>query len=247
MIRRRSRRGFSVVEVIIAASLAIGLGLVVATAISSSSASSKNAISRAAAAEEVRGINDVVARYVRGAVRKPKCTLPANATTFSSCLVPDEDGETLQAASPSSITMLVYPDGANISGANAPAPEKIVVRTEEAAGRSVSLLVETYVPTNGFYDAAYPSSPTEVLRQVVLIPPKLAGLCTQSFRPALEVFSFLDDDGLPVTALTTPQDLAKVSVVKFDPQVRVLVQGESCPRIISSPVFLTLPVRGFGR
>jgi len=249
LTRRRSRSGFSVVEVLIAASLSIGLGLLVSTAITSSSAASKNAITRAAASQEVRQINDIAARYVRGAVRTPKCSLPATgAQSLSSCLVPAENGEMLIAASSSSVTLLAYPEGANITGGNAPTPEKVVLRAVQESDGSVSLRVEAYAHSGGgFYNATYPATPTRILRVVTLATPKVANLCTSGLRPAVEVFSFLDDAGAPVTSLASEADRARVSVIKFDPQVRVMVQGETCPRIVSSPVFLTLPSRGFGR
>lgn len=249
LVFRRRRSGFSVVEVLIAASLSIGLGLMVATAITSSSASSKNAITRATASEEVRQINEIAARYVRGAVRSPKCSLPTTgAQSFSSCLVPAENGELLLAASSSSITLLAYPQGANAASGNAPAPERIVLRAVQEANGSVALLAEAYAPSGGgFYNASYPSTPTRTLRSVTLAAPKVANLCTTGLRPAVDVFSFLDDAGAPVTTLAAEADRARVSVIKFDPQVRVAVQGETCPRIVSSPVFLTLPSRGFGR
>jgi type II secretory pathway pseudopilin PulG len=250
--RSRRRRGFSVVEVLIAASLAIGLGAMVATAIASSSASSKNAITRAAAAQEVRQVNEIAARYVRGAVRSPKCLLPANgAQSFSSCLVPSDNGEMLLAASASSITLLVYPQGANALDKNAPAPEKVTLKAEQAADGSVSLYVYADPPSGGsFYDASYPATPTRLVRSVTLVPPKVAAVsgCTPPITSATFVFSFLDDAGSPVTGNFSESGVrARVAVIKFDPQVRVLVQGETCPRLISSPVFLTLPSRGFGR
>jgi len=244
---RRSRRGFSVIEVLIAASLAVGLGLVVSAAIASSSSSSKDAIDRADAAEAVRQVNDVVSRYVRAAVREPVCTLPQTAVSFAECLVPGEAGAILQAASPTGITLLAYPAGsAGQAGVQEPEPpRKVVVRAEQAVDGSVTLLVESFSPSAGFYNASYPTSPTEVLRQAVLLPPGLVGACPG--RDAREVFSFLAADGTPVTALAGESDLAKVAVVKFDPQVRVRVEGEECPRVVSSPVFLSLPARGFGR
>ena len=249
--RPRRRKGFSVVEVLIAASLAVGLGAMVATAIASSSSSSKNAITRAAASQEVRQVNEIAARYVRGAVRTPKCSLPATgAQSFSSCLVPSDTGEMLLAASASSITLLVYPQGANVSGGNAPAPEKVTLKAEQAADGSVSLYVYADPPSGGsFYDASYPVIPTRLVRSVTLVPPKIAAVtgCTPPITAATSVFSFLDDVGAPVVAPANASDRARVSVVKFDPQVRVVVQGEACPRIVSSPVFLTLPSRGFGR
>lgn len=246
--RHRLRSGFSVVEVLIAASLSIGLGMMVAAAIASSSASSKNAITRASAAQEVRQINEIAGRYVRGAVRTPKCLVPANATSFASCLVPAETGVMLVAASPSSITLLAYPEGANVTGSGAPAPDRIVLRAVEEADGSVSLRAEAYAPSgNGFYGATYGTSPTSTLRVVTLAVPKVANLCTTGLRPAVDVFSFMDDTGAPVASLGSELDRERVSVIKFDPQVRVPVQGEDCPRIVSSPVFLTLPSRGFGR
>lgn len=249
LVRRRSRSGFSVVEVLVAASLSIGLGLLVATAIASSSASSKNAITRASASQEVRQVNEIAGRYVRGAVRTPKCSVPSNASSFGSCLVPAESGELLLAgASSSSIALLVYPQGANVAGSTAPPPEKVVLRAAQEADGSVVLRVEAYAHSGGgFYDAQYPTVPTRTLRVVTLATPKVANLCTSGLRPAVEVFSFLDDAGAPVTGLASATDRARVSVIKFDPQVRVAVQGEACPRIVSSPVFLTLPSRGFGR
>ena len=249
--RPRHRKGFSVVEVLIAASLAIGLGAMVATAIASSSSSSKNAITRAAAAQEVRQVNEIAARYVRGAVRAPKCSLPATATSFSSCLVTSDTGELLLSASASSITLLVYPQGANVSGGNAPAPEKVTLKAEQASDGSVSLYVYADPPSGGsFYDASYPSTPTSVVRSVTLVPPNVAAVagCNPPISLATSVFSFLNPDGAPLTGnFTDPAVRANVAVIKFDPQVRVVVQGEACPRIVSSPVFLTLPSRGFGR
>lgn len=245
---RRSRSAFSVVEVLIAASLSIGLGLLVATAITTSSASSKNAIVRATASQDVRQINEIAARYVRGAVRSPKCSLPSNATSFASCLVPSDTGAMLLAASASSITLLAYPDGANAASGNAPAPEQVVLRAVQENDGSVALRVEAFAASGGgFYNATYPATPTRTLRVVTLAAPKVANLCTTGLRPALDVFSFLDDAGSPVTSFASDADRSRVSVIKFDPQVRVPVQGETCPRIVSSPVFLTLPSKGFGR
>jgi hypothetical protein len=249
--RRRSRSGFSVVEVLIAASLSIGLGAMVAAAIASSSASSKNAITRASASQEVRQINEIAARYVRGAVRTPKCLLPATgAQSLSSCLVPADNGEMLVAASSSSITLLSYPEGVNVTSGTAPPPEKIVLRAVQETDGSVALRVESYkaLDLTKIYGAQYDANtPTSTLRVVTLAVPKVANLCTTGLRPAVDVFSFLDDTGAPVTSLATVADRERVSVIKFDPQVRVPVQGEDCPRIVSSPVFLTLPSRGFGR
>lgn len=246
------RKGFSVVEVLIAASLAVGLGAMVATAIASSSSSSKNAITRAAASQEVRQVNEIAARYVRGAVRKPKCLVPADAQSFSSCLVSAETGDLLvELPSPSSITLLVYPQGANVSGGNAPAPEKVTMKAERAADGSVSLYVYADPPSGGgFYNASYPATPTRLVRSVTLVPPKIAAVtgCTPPITSATSVFSFLDNAGAPVTGDFTDQSVrTRVAVIKFDPQVRVMVQGEACPRIVSSPVFLTLPSKGFGR
>jgi hypothetical protein len=252
------RKGFSVVEVLIAASLAIGLGMVVSVAIASSSSSSKDAITRAAAAEEVRRLNDLVARYVQAGVALPTCLEPASTSLpFASCLVPGQSGQVLEVASANKIVFFSYPEGP-VSGSNGPLPpEKVTVEvTRNTADGAVTLTVSSVsIPSsaNAYYVASSAYSGTaEVLRATTLVSPKVAAAATAcpsattttlapSSTDATSVFSFFDANGV---ATTEP---AQVSVIAFDPRVKVLVADEACPRTVSSPVFLTLPSQGFGR
>jgi hypothetical protein len=259
-MRRFRRRGFSVVEVIIAASLAVGLGMVVSVAIASSSSSSKDAITRADAAEEVRRLNDLVTRYVQAGVALPTClepTPPPEGLPFASCLVPGQNGQVLESASPDKIVFFSYPEGP-VSGSNGPLPpEKVTVEvTRNTADGSVTLTVSSLsIPssTNAYYVASSAYSGTaEVLRATTLVTPKVAAAvaaCPSSTTTtvaaagtsATNVFSFFDSNGVATT------EAAKVSVIAFDPRVKVLVADEACPRTVSSPAFLTLPSQGFGR
>jgi type II secretory pathway pseudopilin PulG len=249
----RRSRGFSVIEVIVAMSLAAGLGMVVATVIASSTAASKDAIARADASEDVRTLNDLLARFVQAGVRKPECLQPDNRNaaplTFAACIVPGQGGDVLETASAEKIVFYSYPDAS--AGPAAPrAPDKVTVETSrDAATNAVTLTVSAQSPDDAtiFYVGAGGYGSPRILRTVILLSPTVAALegaaCPppSGTPPSTQVFAFFDAEGSSTT------DPSKVSVVAFDPRVKVVQTGETCPRTVSSPVYLAFPSQGFGR
>jgi hypothetical protein len=114
---------------------------------------------------------------------------------------------------------------------------------------AVSLTVAEFAPSSpDYFTPAYPAVPSNTLRRSTLVSPKLAGLCTTSLPDPTKVFSFYDAQGNQLSALPlSASDLEKVTVIAFDPQVRVPVRNEPCPRLVASSIMIGLPVKGFGR
>lgn len=254
LVTARCRRGFSVLEVLVAAALSLGLGAIVATVITSSSSASRDAIARADAAEEIRSLNDLLTRYVQAGVRRPECLNPDSLRSgtplpFASCIVPGPGGDVLESVAADKIVFYSYPEG--VVSSTPRSPEKVTVETSrDASTGAVTLTVSAQAVTNGdlFYVGNDSSlySPARVLRSVTLVSPTVAAFDSVCPPPAgtpasRDVFSFFDANASPTS------DPSKVAVVVFDPRAKVSLTGETCPRLVSSPLYLAFPSQGFGR
>lgn len=253
LVAARHRRGFSVLEVLVAAMLSLGLGAIVATVITASSSASRDAIARADAAEEIRSLNDLLTRYVQAGVRKPVCLKPDSLVTrtnlsFASCIIPGTGGNILESVAADKIVFYSYPGGVVSSPPRA--PEKVTVETsrDDATG-AVTLTVRAQAVTNDLFYVGDDSSvyaPPRVLRAVTLVTPAVAAfdsVCPPApgIPASRDVFSFFDANA------STTSDPSKVAVVVFDPRAKVPLTGETCPRLVSSPLYLAFPSQGFGR
>lgn len=229
-VMSRRRRGFTIIEIIVASTLSAVLGLGIASVLVSSANVSKVTVVKADAEQQVRELGQNLVRFVRSAVPPRRCASPTGASA-SGCFVVVTDGSPFVTATPDQIVFYAYVDGNADSLA---APDKVTVRRVTTVENAVVLEVLRDRPAPGVtYTETWRSGGTvELVRRLVLRKP------SSSPPPPADLFTFLDMEG----AVTS--SAAEIAVVVFSPQVRVLLDGTE--RVFGSPVFIALPSRGFG-
>lgn len=231
MFTQRRRRGFTLIEIVIASTLSAVLGLAIAAVLVSSARVSKVTVMKATTEQQVRDLNQNVVRFVRSAVSPRRCLSPAANTPASSCLVVVADSSPFVGQPTSNqIVFYAYTDAA----ANPlSAPDRVTIKTVgPAADNAVTLEVWVERAAVSYTESWRSRGAPEINRRLVLSKP------SSTTPPLTSLFTFLDTKGAVTTA---PSEIA---VVVFSPQVRVTVEANE--RIFGSPVFIALPTKGFG-
>jgi type II secretory pathway pseudopilin PulG len=231
MSTRLTRRGFTIIEIVVASTLSAMLGLAIASVLVSSAKVSKVTVLKAASEQQVRELSQNVVRFVRSAVPPRRCSSPVGAPA-SGCLVVVTDGSPFVGTQTADqIVFYAYTDAG--AGPLA-APDKVRVVRVATADNAVVLEVYKERPANGVtYTEAWRGSGTqELVRSLVLSKP------SSTPPPRTDLFVFLDANGSATTTTT------EIAVVVFNPQVRVML--DDVERIFGSPVFIALPSKGFG-
>lgn len=224
----RRTRGFTVIEIIVAATLSAVLGLAIASVLVSSSSLSKLTLTKASAEQQVRDLNQTVVRYVRSAAPRGRCLSPAGPT--SSCLVVGEESSPFASVEPSRLVFYAYTSDRPAVSSRQLAPDRVTIEAI-LVDTAVVLEVKVERATSGYTDT-WTGESARVARRVVLAQPS-------DRAPALpQLFTFLDLRGQATTTLE------EIAVVVFDPQVRVEVDGTD--RVFGAPVFVAIPSKGFG-
>lgn len=227
----RTRRGSTIIEIIVASTLSAVLGLAIASVLVSSAKVSKVTVIKAEAEQQVRDLSQNVVRFARSAVPPRRCASPVSAPA-AGCFVVVTDGSPFVGQPTSDqVTFYAYTDS---DADPLAAPDKVtVVRVVSADNAAVLEVYRERPATDVTYTESWRSGgPPELIRRLVLAKP------SGSPPPSTDLFTFLDNEG---TVTTVPSEIA---VIVFNPQVRVLV--DDAERIFGSPVFIALPSKGFG-
>lgn len=103
----RRRRGFTLVEILVASSLAGMFGLVIATSLVSTTRLANSSLDRARLESEVRDLTDTTVRYLRGARPAGSCVEPPGVP-LDACRRVAESGPALQYAAANEVWFYSY-------------------------------------------------------------------------------------------------------------------------------------------
>lgn len=109
---QRRNRGFTVMEIVVASTLAALLAWVIVAALASTQRLAQVSIERGRMNSEVRQITDLAVKYLRSARPRGTCILPPGDVMLSSCTRPAETGPAVIFASHSEIWFYGYLAGA---------------------------------------------------------------------------------------------------------------------------------------
>jgi len=234
-VTRRRRRGFTLVEVVVAAGLATALALALSTVLVSSSNVSRTTLVKSATEQQVRDLNETVVRFLRAATPMQTCVSPENATT--TCLVARENQSAFITA-PTATRMEFYAYTTATTGSTpGRAPDKVTVESVVDGGAQViRVQVEPAAVTSRVTGTWSSGGPATVVRNVTLQAPPRNAPATAPPVVAQQVFSFRDQFG---AATAAP---AAIAVVVFNPQVTVRLGVDT--RVFGTPVFVPLPGKG---
>lgn len=240
---RRRRFGFTIIEVVVAATLSAGFGIIVSMMLNASSISAKTSILKASSEQQLRDLNGTVTRYLHGI--KPLDYCLDGAVPLSDCLTVATESTAFLVASPDTLEFYAYTDA--ISGSlELSAPDKVSVKT-----RMVSEVVDGVTLTGYVLDVTVTvaSAPNDysglgLLRRSVTLRP----LTVNGVNPVPVPFGFRSSDGAAlctsIVSLCPLSDLENIRVVTVSPTVNVTSKG--FVRVFALPVYIKVQDKGFG-
>lgn len=264
------RKGFSLLEVLLASLLSAGLGLAVAASVSSASRVAKVSLSKATSEQQIRDVVQVASRYIKAARPKGGClstglnSIVVYTVSLDQCpkaQVRDDPNGPVILATFKKLEVYSYwkdcasPDG-NCQQASVylDAPVKLLLEVVELVDPSKTnpgqlLRISKTNATNSstFTNPDFTGQTPVVIREIVLIKPSSecplspSGVCLVYPSVSTPFFTYYTSAGVATS------DPTLISLVKLDPKVWVQMD-----KSISSewkeygyPVFIAIAYKGF--
>lgn len=215
----RARRGFSLMELLVASMLAVLFAGVVSSALASSTSLARDSLVKGTLEQRARELTDTMAFFLRGAGAPGRCEDPdaPQGWPLADCLSVAERDSAFDAASSTSVTFYSYSTQleSSASAAALTVPDRVVLT--QANGR---LTIVRYPPlANATYTSpAWASTPVTVRDLVVNAP-------TDGV-----LFRYFDSSGQRLgsdTSAVPAADLRRIALVQMSPRVSQQVGGET--------------------
>lgn len=266
---RSARKGFSLLEILVATLLSAGLGLAVAASVSSASKVAKVSLSKASSEQQIRDVVQVASRYIKAARPQGGClSTGLNSTIVSVPLnqcpvmqVRDDPNGPIIVADFKKLEFYSYwkdcedPNGnCQQSSANLEAPVKLLLEVSEIVdpGKTypgqilrVSLTKATNAST--FTNPDFTGQQPTVIREVVLLrpsnscPPSPSGGCLPYPSETSPFFTYYASSGAPTA------DITQVALIRMNPKVWVQMDRSAANewKEYGYPVYVPIAYRGF--
>lgn len=265
------RKGFSLLEVLLAASLSAGLGLAVAASISSASRVAKVSLSKATSEQQIRDVIQVSSRYIKSARPQGGCLQEGSTSNNVVFSIPlslcptaqvrdDPDGPFIK-ADYNELEFYSYwkdcdtPDG-NCQQASVylDAPVKILLKVEPLIdstrtnpGQLLSIYKTNATANSTFTNADFTGQQPVVIREIVLIKP--SNECPLSPSDVCQAYPSADNPFFTYYTLAGVEtsDTKLIALVKLDPKVWVQLDKstDSEWKEYGHPVFIPIAYKGF--
>lgn len=267
---RSARKGFSLLEILVATLLSAGLGLAVATAVSSASKVAKVSLSKASSEQQIRDVLQVASRYIKAARPQGGCLSTGLNSTIvytvrlDQCPVmqvrDDPNGPVIYADFKKLELYSYWKDCADPNGncqqssANLEAPVKLLLEVSEIVdpGKTypgqilrVSLTKATNAST--FTNPDFTGQQPTVIREVVLLrpsnscPPSPSGGCLPYPSETSPFFTYYASSG------SQTADITQVALIRMNPKVWVQMDRSAANewKEYGYPVYVPIAYRGF--
>lgn len=212
--RRRTRRGFSLMEVVIATSVSIGFALVVSTALVSTSSAARDTIGQASLQQAARQVSETASRYLHGAASPGTCTAPVGAARVSLCDRIGEAGPAFETATAASAVFYTY--GTTPGDVSTPGGLRVPDRVEITLAADRLTISRYAADPAAEYVAPAWSSTAEVVR-------------VADARGATGAFAYYDAAGqlIPEADLATPAGRETIALVAFTPRLTMTAGADT--------------------
>ena len=264
------RKGFSLLEVLLASLLSAGLGLAVAASVSSASRVAKVSLSKATSEQQIRDVIQVSSRYIKAARPKGGCVsqgidnIVVYTVTLEQCptaQVRDDPNGPFIYADYKKLEFYSYwkdcatPDG-NCQQASVylDAPVilllevvEVVDSTKTNPGQLLRISKTSATPSSTFTNADFTGQQSAVIREIVLIKPSNgcplspSGVCLVYPSVATPFFTYYTSAGVETS------DTKLIALVKLDPKVWVQMDKSinSEWKEYGHPIFVPVAYKGF--
>lgn len=219
MTGRKSRRGFSLMELLVASMLAVLFAGIVSSALASSTSLARDSLVKGTLEQRARELTDTMAFFLRGAGAPGRCEDPdaPQGWPLADCLSVSEQASAFESATPTAATFYSYSTQleSSASAAALTVPDKVVFT--QSNGR---LTIVRYPPLAGatYTSPAWASAPVTVRDLVVNAPAD--GV----------LFRYFDATGQRLgsdTAAVPSADLRRIALVQMSPRVSQQVGGDT--------------------
>lgn len=211
MIGIRRRRGFSMIELIVAAGISMGFAYMLSLSLASTSEVARDTLAKASIADDTRQLADTASRYLRGAVPPGTCEQPVGVARTSLCERVGTGPSAFEAASSSRAVFYTY----GSAGADATGEAKVPDKVEISLNGTV-MTIQRYPATSTEYVAPSWSPTPQVVRVV-------------DAEGSTAAFKFYNASGTQLSdaTLATAAGLRQIALVEFTPRVSLTVGGEN--------------------
>lgn len=259
-----SKKGFSLIEILVASSLALGLGLAVSAALSSASKVAKVSLASASSEQQIRDVMQVSTRYIKSARPRGACLstglnpIPIYTTPFNVCPAPQitQDGNgAVISAQYNKIEFYTYWRDCDVIVCSPTealnAPSKLTIEVVDilatpltsCPGKMLKVSVVYPTATSTYTTANFSGQPVTPLREVVLIKPSmrtpmLDGSCLNYPSALNPFFKYYNSQGAPAS------DTGSISVVSLNPKIWVQLDVDSWKEY-GYPSYVPILYKGF--
>lgn len=214
---KRTGRGFSLIELLIAGALSVVFTGAVSAALINSMSMAQDSLTKGALEQKVRVVSDTMLFFLRGAGPPGVCLQPGEGFPLESCRSVGESSQAFAAASSTSMTFYSYStqlDGAATADVFE-VPDKVVFRYD--AG---NLLIERYAPASG---ATY-TSPNWV-SDVTLV--RVLAVTLPSDVPLFAYFDAAGNSLTNASGIVPDAKLPDIALVEIHPRTTADVRGQT--------------------
>lgn len=216
---KRARRGFSLIELLIAAGLSVIFASAVSVALVNTMSLTQDSLARGTLEQRVRQVSDTMVFFLRGAGAPGVCLDPnaPGGWPLADCGSVGERSSAFDVAAGTSMTFYSYAtqlDGSTDASV-LDVPDKVVFAYADG-----KITIERYAPVSS---ATY-TNPSWVT------DPELVRELAATVSGGTPLFRFFDSAGVSLTDTSgaVPQaDLPRIALVEVHPRVETQVRGES--------------------
>jgi len=227
--RRTVRRGFTISEIVIAASLSLGFALLMSMALVTTSNLAGKSITRASMAADSRALADAASRYLRGAAPPGRCLDPDREQwPLNGCSTVGQRASAFISASGTKAVFYSYGTSTVnvIDSSVLTVPDKVEIATV-----GDELIITKYAALspgdpNSFTNPSWVATP-EIIRKF-----RITGTGS--------VFSYYDASRtrMGATSELTSDELERISLIKFSPRLETIIGGQTR----TSGIDVTVPI-----
>lgn len=264
------RKGFSLLEILVASALSAGLGLAVAASVSSASRVAKVSLSKATSEQQIRDVVQISSRYIKAARPRGGClsqglnSIVVYTVRLDQCptaqVRDDPDGPVVYADYKKLEFYSYWKDCANDDGncqqasVYLDAPVKILLEVVELVdpsktnpGQLLRISKTNATVSSTFTNPDFTGQQPVVVREIVLIKP--ANECPPSPLGGCQVYPSANIPFFTYYTLTGTEtsDTKLIALVKLDPKVWVQMDKSTNSewREYGHPVFVPIAYKGF--
>jgi len=243
------QRGFTLVELLIAAGLSMAFGVILAISLTSTSELVRSSTEKALLEQQVRDVVDVTTRYMRSARALGYCEHPeTGATPVDSCIIVTERDAPFVTAEENRAVFYSYADveAAVLDGTGTylSVPHRVEIYLDIDPNTGVGgVVVERYDPLPG---STYTTPDWETEGDIIAVMTAARPPASEeqedpyARRPIPPMFQYYSATGtrLDVDGVVATNDLIRVALVRFSPRASNVIHD---PYVAGLDFFINIP------